>query len=248
MATATEQLSRPMRDGVTSDHAKRICFVCTGNTCRSPMAAAVANALAHAEGISVRADSAGLYAVQGDPISKNAILALEKADVEPVSGMDYHTHTAENLTDEAISSLDLLIPMTRTHAMELILRYPDAVKKIVCMPRQISDPFGGDLRVYQECLAEIVDGVDGLIHISQIAQQRIAKPADVLNLGDVVDAKIIAIDEENRKVSLSIRALLDEAQAEAEAMPAEEVVEEAVEEVAEAAAEEAAEAVAEENN
>ena len=67
--------------------------------------------------------------------------------------------------------------------------------------------------------AEIVDGVDGLIHISQIAQQRIAKPADVLELGQVVDAKIIAIDEENQKVSLSIRALLDEAQAEAEAMP-----------------------------
>ncbi|MBO5845326.1 MAG: 4-hydroxy-3-methylbut-2-enyl diphosphate reductase, partial [Clostridia bacterium] len=47
--------------------------------------------------------------------------------------------------------------------------------------------------------AEIVDGVDGLIHISQIAQQKIGKPADVLELGQVVDAKIIAIDEENQK-------------------------------------------------
>ena len=68
--------------------------------------------------------------------------------------------------------------------------------------------------------AEVIDGVDGLIHISQIAQQKIGKPADVLELGQVVDAKIIAIDEENQKISLSIRALLDEAQAEAEAMPA----------------------------
>ena len=67
--------------------------------------------------------------------------------------------------------------------------------------------------------AEIIDGVDGLIHISQIAQEKIGKPADVLELGQVVDAKIIAIDEENQKVSLSIRALLDEAQAAAEAMP-----------------------------
>jgi 4-hydroxy-3-methylbut-2-enyl diphosphate reductase len=67
--------------------------------------------------------------------------------------------------------------------------------------------------------AEIVDGVDGLIHISQIAQKKIAKPADELQLGQVVDAKIIAIDEDNQKVSLSIRALLDEAQAEAEASP-----------------------------
>ena len=74
--------------------------------------------------------------------------------------------------------------------------------------------------------AQIVDGVDGLIHISQIAQQKIGKPADVLEVGQVVDAKIIAIDEEKQKVSLSIRALLDEAQAEAEAMP-EEYTEEA---------------------
>ena len=76
--------------------------------------------------------------------------------------------------------------------------------------------------------AEIVDGVDGLIHISQIAQEKIGKPADVLELGQEIDAKIIAIDEENHKVSLSIRALLDEAQAEAEAMPEEAAVEEAV--------------------
>ena len=78
--------------------------------------------------------------------------------------------------------------------------------------------------------AEIVDGVDGLIHISQIAQQKIGKPADVLEVGQVVDVKIIAIDEEKQNVSLSIKALLDEAQAEAEAMPeeyAEEVTEEA---------------------
>ena len=78
--------------------------------------------------------------------------------------------------------------------------------------------------------AEIVDGVDGLIHISQIAQTRIGKPADVLELGQVVDAKIIEIDDENKKVSLSIRALLDEAQAQAEAMPEEEVSQEASEE------------------
>ena len=75
--------------------------------------------------------------------------------------------------------------------------------------------------------AEICDGVDGLIHISQIAQEKIGKPADVLEVGQVVDAKIIAIDEEKQKVSLSIRALLDEAQADAEAMPEDYVAEDA---------------------
>lgn len=75
--------------------------------------------------------------------------------------------------------------------------------------------------------AEIVDGVDGLIHISQIAQTRIGKPSDVLEIGQIVDAKIIDIDNEKKKVSLSIRALLDEAQAAEEAAPAEETAEEA---------------------
>ena len=85
--------------------------------------------------------------------------------------------------------------------------------------------------------AEIMDGVDGLIHISQIAQTRIGKPADVLELGQTVDAKIIDIDDENKKVSLSIRVLLDEAQAEAEAMPEEAAAEEIAEEETTEAAE-----------
>ncbi len=55
--------------------------------------------------------------------------------------------------------------------------------------------------------AEIVPGVDGLIHISQIADRRIGKPEDVLSEGQIVDAKITNIDNENKKVSLSIRAL-----------------------------------------
>ena len=57
--------------------------------------------------------------------------------------------------------------------------------------------------------AEVVPGVDGLIHISQIADRRIDKPEDVLSEGQVVDAKIIAVDEDKKKISLSIRALLD---------------------------------------
>lgn len=80
--------------------------------------------------------------------------------------------------------------------------------------------------------AEIVDGVDGLIHVSRISNKRIANPGEVLEVGQAVDAKIIDIDDENHKVSLSIRALMEEEE------PAEEApVEEAPAE--EAAAEEA---------
>ena len=71
--------------------------------------------------------------------------------------------------------------------------------------------------------AEVVPGVDGLIHISQIADRRIEKPEDVLSEGQMVDAKITAIDEEKHKISLSIRALLAPAAEEsAEEAPVEE--------------------------
>ena len=92
--------------------------------------------------------------------------------------------------------------------------------------------------------ANIIPGIDGLIHISQIANKRIEKPADVLSVGEEVEAKITAIDFDKKRVSLSMRALLPEdEQAPAKAAP---VAEETVEE--EAAAEDTAaeEAVVEE--
>ncbi len=83
--------------------------------------------------------------------------------------------------------------------------------------------------------AEVYEDVDGLIHISRISTQRINSPADVLSVGQVVDVKITEIDMENRKVALSIRALVEEAEkaARAEALAAEQAEAEA------AAAEEA---------
>ena len=64
--------------------------------------------------------------------------------------------------------------------------------------------------------AEILPGVDGLIHISQIADKRIGKPEDVLSEGQDVKVKITDVDAENKRISLSIRALLDEAAEDAE--------------------------------
>lgn len=73
---------------------------------------------------------------------------------------------------------------------------------------------------------EMMPGIDGLIHISQIANKRIGKTSDELSVGQEVEAKITEIDAEAKKIALSIRALLpEEAPAEApaeEAAPAEE--------------------------
>ncbi len=81
--------------------------------------------------------------------------------------------------------------------------------------------------------AQIIPGVDGLIHISQIADKKLAHPSDVLKKGEEVEAKIIDINEEAHNVSLSIRALLEKDEDTAEEAPAE---------AAEATAEETAEA------
>ena len=84
--------------------------------------------------------------------------------------------------------------------------------------------------------AEIIPGVDGLIHISQIANRRIDNPANELKIGETVEAKVTEIDWEKKKIALSIRALL----------PVEEVAEAPAEEAAEVPAEEVAEAPVEE--
>ena len=68
----------------------------------------------------------------------------------------------------------------------------------------------------------VIDGIDGLVHISQIANKRINKPSDVLKVGDEVEAKIVGIDYENKRVSLSMRALIEETEAEEQAAIVEE--------------------------
>lgn len=64
--------------------------------------------------------------------------------------------------------------------------------------------------------AEVIPGIDGLIHISQISDKRINKPSDALSVGQEVDVKITDIDYENKRVSLSVKALLEPAEAPAE--------------------------------
>ncbi len=75
--------------------------------------------------------------------------------------------------------------------------------------------------------ANVIPGIDGLIHISQIANKRIDKPEDILTVGETVKAKIIAIDFDKKRVSLSIRALLPESEAPKAEAPAPVVEEEA---------------------
>lgn len=164
------------RDG-NENRPVRICFVCTGNTCRSPMAEAVAAYLTEArrlalpEGIreltvpEYEVTSAGLSAAEGEPITENAVRALEEAGIEPVAGRarDYHFHRAHRLTEADAGCCDLLVGMTPEHAFAMLMQFPQLAERIVTMPRPIPDPYGGDAAVYRDSLAAITAGVRELL-------------------------------------------------------------------------------------
>lgn len=141
----------------------KVCFVCTGNTCRSPMAAAVYNHLN--KGRDRYAVSMGLYAADGMTISENSALALEEAGIISDRDNPYRDHKAKSCDREALSNCDYIIGISEAHTLELISRFPELASKIYSMPKPISDPWGGDLMVYKACLCEIESGIKELFNI-----------------------------------------------------------------------------------
>lgn len=139
-------LSEELWDG-TEEKARKLLFVCTGNTCRSPMAEAVFN-FDYAD-CGYIAESAGLMA-DGSPVSENALDALFE-DGYRVKGVK----SSRQLTRELMESADIIVGISSSHAMQMIMSYPDLASKIYSMPFDITDPYGGSLKVYKACLADI---------------------------------------------------------------------------------------------
>ena len=153
------------KDGADADTARRVLFVCTGNTCRSPMAAALLNeqsapreicsACAPSELRTYLARSAGLYAASGAPITPAAVMALEEAGVASTPYNDYRAHRAHSVTEGDVEWADVIVAITAAHAMELMLRFPDAASKIRTLPMDIADPYGGSAQDYRDCLLQL---------------------------------------------------------------------------------------------
>ena len=146
--------SGPNRIESDASEPLKICFVCTGNTCRSPMAAAVLNHLGKG---GYRACSAGISAVTGDFISANAVKALKEAGIDSTPENDYEKHRAIQINEELMERCDKIVAISQRHMMALIYAFPHMADKITVMSRDISDPFMGSEQVYKDCLAQITD-------------------------------------------------------------------------------------------
>ena len=147
----TEKITFIMKDERTRD-IRMYCFVCTGNTCRSPMAAAMLNEKGAPKG--VFAFSRGICAEVGAPISENAAKALENAGVMPSGRNDYTAHIAVQFTKEDFDRCDGVFAISPSHAEALIMAFPEYAGKIRVLG-DISDPYGGDLVRYERCLKDI---------------------------------------------------------------------------------------------
>lgn len=140
--------------------ARLFLFVCSGNTCRSPMAAAIANAeiaarlaipLASLETVNVRALSAGISARVGAPLTEEAAEVLRSLSV-PVQ-----PHAARNLTPELAAEAELIFCMTSAHRKAVIEMLPAVAGKTYCLDTEadIADPIGKGMAAYVACARQI---------------------------------------------------------------------------------------------
>lgn len=128
-----------------------VIFICTGNTCRSPMAAGYLRSFRL---FNVTVHSRGLFA-DGSPVSANSAAVMSEM------GIDISEHISHSLTKDDLSA-DLFICMSSSHREALLsLGLPN--EKVFVLGSGISDPYGGSLTVYRACRDEILRAVDELV-------------------------------------------------------------------------------------
>lgn len=144
-----------------------VIVVCTANICRSPMAAAL---LQHALAAqpeplrSLKVVSAGVSARRGEPVSENSVVALRKV------GIDVSRHVSQPLTQELLDRALVVICMTESHRAMIQLQAEPAPKHVHLFrefmgdaDKEICDPYGFPLQVYEVCRDEMVEAIPSLM-------------------------------------------------------------------------------------
>jgi protein-tyrosine-phosphatase len=132
-----------------------VLFVCSGNTCRSPMAECLFNDLCQKRGLPYRAESAGMNATEGNVASQNAFLAMKER------GLSLARHVSRSLSMSAAKDARLVVAMNERLAQGVLLRYPEA--RVLYFQPSISDPFGGSLTVYRTTADELAGHMDWVL-------------------------------------------------------------------------------------
>lgn len=140
---------------------KKVLFVCSGNTCRSPMAAAVLNAHAEKQQIEAVAFSAGLYTQDGLPYAEHSAEVLREVGIE-LAG------SSHQITNEMLEQCDLVFGLTYSLSTSLVAAFPAYSDKIYRFPLEVPDPFGGDIVLYRRSLVKITEGVDRILAAIQV--------------------------------------------------------------------------------
>jgi protein-tyrosine phosphatase len=130
----------------------KLIFVCTGNTCRSPMAEAIYKNLDKESDINVI--SRGLVVLFGEPINPKAEVVLRKHDLE------INNHISKGLKESEIDENTLILTMTEAHKKRIMESFPDAknvytIKEYAGESGDVLDPYGGSLVEYEECYIEL---------------------------------------------------------------------------------------------
>lgn len=139
---------------------KRVLFVCTGNTCRSPMAELIFNTKVREKGVSAHAQSAGLCTIEGLLINDNSYEALKEIGIES----DFFSST--DIYDLDLENFDLVIGMTKEHINELEnMGIPHTKLRLLNAEKGgIADPYGNSLQVYKVCRDEILNSLEEIIN------------------------------------------------------------------------------------